>query len=116
MSFQNSSDTLIARIRVTGTGVVRAECGSTTADSGAGVVAINTTYHCWMHYIKGTGANAELYVYISTTSTLPSVTVSTTAGTSTTDASKFHVLTPASTVLKVDKVRVDDAAIGSAPL
>jgi hypothetical protein len=38
-------------------GKLRIKCGTATADTGTSITA-NTTNYVWMHYLKGTGANA----------------------------------------------------------
>ncbi len=57
--------------------VYRQTGGALTVDSGGGsdttvaTTSINTTYWIWVHYKKGTGANGEMDVWFSSTSTKP---------------------------------------------
>jgi hypothetical protein len=75
-----------------------------------------TTYHIWLEYIKGTGANGQGKLYVSTTSTKPgSPTASFNTGTATTDAYELLVFGGASGAI-IDRVIADGTqTIGSAP-
>jgi hypothetical protein len=91
-------------------------CGSTVVSGTIGS-HYDTLYHVWLRYVKGTGANATLEAYISTTGTKPgSPTISTSAGTSTVDADQLRVITGGRNHDPViyDKVRVNPS-IGSDP-
>lgn len=94
---------------------------SGTTESTVTTTADTTTYHVWMHALKGTGANATVEVWFSTTTTKPA------------DASNGHAkitngsfdanitamnwcsLFGGTADFIVDKVRIDDVAIGSNP-
>ncbi len=65
-------DSNMVRLRVKGGGkTLHADVTDTETSSGVDI-ALSTTYHIWVHYVKGTGANAVLDVYISTTADKPS--------------------------------------------
>ncbi len=79
---------------------------------------IDTTYHVWCHYLKGTGANATLDVGFSTDGVRPTsgtkFAQETTNG-STTNAGRLTQGTPGITLacdLIVDNIRVRDSVIG----
>lgn len=55
-----------------------------------GLASLGTTYYVWVHYLKGTGANAHLDIAFSTTSTRPAY-VSTTAGGSTLNCDRIRL-------------------------
>lgn len=84
----------------------------------AGAWSAGTEYHVWGHYVKGTGANGVAELYISTDGTRPgSPTVSLSNGDATGQASKIR-FGPSDTATmdgQWDKLRVDDASIGSNP-
>jgi hypothetical protein len=88
IDFLNSSDVAVAQARIVGT-TVYAYAG--TVNGTGGTVNPGTVY-VWVHYTKGTGANALCSVYVSTTSTIPgSPTVTVTTGDATTDAAKVRL-------------------------
>jgi hypothetical protein len=101
---------------------VKIASGSATATTVATMTEGNT-YHVWWHYLKGAGANDDTAeVWFSTTTTKPA------------DASNNHAKVTGGTTdaqMKIiligsdggnghqgifDKLRIDDAAIGSSPL
>jgi hypothetical protein len=100
---------------ITSTGVFQLNAGGGTVSTGA-VYSANTTYYVWLHYVKGTGANAQAEGYISTTTTRPgSPTLSTTTGTSTLDAANVQIFVNGTTTMITDYLRISSSSIGSAP-
>lgn len=113
---RDSGGTYVTRIRIFSDGSVRAINFASGTTSAAGTIAINTTYHMWIKYVKGTGANSTSDVWISTTSTKPgSPTISVSGAGSNTDAARVAVMGWNGGNYIWDKIRIDDADIGSAP-
>ena len=109
--------TNVARIRYLSTGAVRAtDSGTNVANSGAGVLAINTTYHIWMRYIKGSGSNSQTILYFSTTGTRGSAVATLTTGNGSLDANRLTIACANSTSVIFDKIRVSSSEIGDSPL
>jgi hypothetical protein len=83
-------------------------------------MSINTTYHIWVKYVKGSGANAVIESGFSTDGTRPtsgSAFVTQTVGTATADTDRIMFGQSSSNTVStyIDKVRVDDAVIGDNP-
>ncbi len=114
---QNSDSDMAYLYRKTAT-VMEIVCGGATAEATFSTSS-GIPYFCWLHYTKGTGANALLDVYLATTSTRPgSPTASITTGTSTNDVNMIRFnshSTTTGTEFLLDRVLVDDAAIGNNP-
>lgn len=118
----DSSNTLVAEVRMRTTGTLRIRAGSTTPQSNTtDAMSTATLYHVWVRYVKGTGADAFASVEFSTTGTRSgsgNKFISVNTGPSTTDAQKIR-FGPTSTVtasdLVIDRVLVDDATIGNSP-
>lgn len=81
-------------------GTTGTDFGGWIGIDGAGdgtAVAVDTTVHVWVEYIKGTGSNAIKRLYISTTGTKPgSPSEQVTNGTETGQAARFYFETWAS--------------------
>lgn len=94
--------------------------GSGLATS-VGAMAVDTTYHCWFHYKKGTGANAIVDFAFSTTGIRPTsgdFFVQLTGQTMTVDTAVFSIGRDTDIFTSeyiFDKVRVDDVQIGNDP-
>lgn len=93
-------------------------CDDTVCDTG-GFVSADTTYHVWLEYEKGTGANAQIRLYVSTDGTKPgSADAEITNSGMTVQANRFYVGTwgtPAGDIY-YDKFRLSrTAAFGSNP-
>lgn len=88
--------------------------GTTVATMSAG-----TTYHVWLKYVKGTGANQVTTVWFNTSATLPTGNNSATnsAGIGTLNARSIYLWqdSGAAAGFIYDKVRADDVEIGSNP-
>lgn len=115
----NGSGSTDSNVSLTSAAKLRVACGganAVTVDS----LSFGTTYHVWLHYAKGTGANAVLDVGFSADTTRPTSGnkfIQLTTGTITNDAGRIwlgHTATTASDQIW-DKVRVDDVVIGDNP-
>lgn len=94
--------------------------GSVNSPTTVATMVADTTYHVWVQYIKGTGANAVYSVAFSTTGTKPTSGdnfTSATTGTETTDctALRLHCESSLTATVIFDKIRADDADIGDSP-
>jgi hypothetical protein len=98
-------------------GSVKITCGSATAVSSAGLVSAGNVYSVWLHYLPGTGSNAQCEAYVATTPTRPgSPTVSLSNGTSNTVANRFYFFPAGGTAIQAtDHMRVSTSPIGSNP-
>ena len=77
--------------------------------------SVGTSYF-WIHYVAGTGSNAQMQIYASETTTRPSSPIgSWSDGTQTHAFSRVGFTGQGGGNGKLDYVRVDDAPIGSAP-
>jgi hypothetical protein len=87
-----------------------------TSEANATGYATLNTYHIWLEYVKGTGANSEGKLYVSTTSTKPgSPTASFNTGIATLNASEIVIFGGDSTAV-IDRLIVDGTQIiGSNP-
>ncbi len=88
----------------------------TVSGTGTTVLAANVTYHVWVDWTKGTGANGTMKLHISTTGIKPpSPEVNITTGTG--SATQRLYLGPTATGPNVifDRLLIDDAPIGSNP-
>jgi hypothetical protein len=72
--FRTSADASMMTLAVMSDGKLDVSHGSTGTQSSAGVVAINTTYHVWIRYKAGSGANGLADIYIGTSGTRNSAT------------------------------------------
>lgn len=115
VKFLDGTSTVVATFTVASSGVVRANSGGGTDNSSAaGEIVAATTYHVWLHYQKGTGANAVLAVYRSLDGIKPvSPSANRVLGTSTTDATQIRIGASSATIF--DKVRVSATSIGDNP-
>lgn len=102
------------------TGALTIICGTANLTTVSGT-SVDQTYHVWVGYTKGTGANAFAYVAFSTDGTKPSSGNQyreVTNGSSTNQVGRIYLglaATNAAADLIFDKVLVDDVAIGSNP-
>lgn len=120
LRFQDAANTATAAyVDMTNTGAVRMlHSGGGTANSTPFTASINTRYHVWVRFKKGTGANGEIELWHSTTDTKPgSSTDITTNGVGTIDAERVIMGNNGASgaAVQFDKIRVDDVVIGSAP-
>lgn len=113
---RDSGNTGQTRLRINSDGSVRLVHFASGPTSSAGVISAGTTFHVWMTYHKGSGANSSAEVYISSTSTKPgSATLSITGEGATAQVSRIAIMGWSGANHIVDKVRVDDVDIGSNP-
>lgn len=83
-------------------------------------LAVDTTYEFWVHYVKGSGANALCSVAFSTDGSKPTsgdAFTSITTGTETTDVTAIRWTNEGGGAqdFRYDKMRADDANIGTSP-
>jgi hypothetical protein len=84
------------------------------SDTGATTLSVDTTYFVWFHYKKGTGADGEGNLWISTSVTKPgSEECTITNGSSTTDVTRSYIYIDSSPDVIYDQVLIDDAVINS---
>jgi hypothetical protein len=109
----------VGGVQLLDNGKLRASHGGPIADT-IDALSVDTTYHVWFHYTKGTGADGVASVGFSTDGTRPTsgnkfAIVS--DGFSTEDAEKIRVGPQGSVTVDIvfDTFRVDDAEIGSNP-
>lgn len=108
------------RLRWLSSGRLDVRAGGGTVASPVTVLSVDTTYHVWVRFVVGTGANAVATVAFSTTGTRPSSGnefAQTSNGTATANAGILRLGTITTTTVEMifDKVRVDDATIGDNP-
>lgn len=119
--FRHSSGECV-RVRVTGTGAFAIRAGGGTESITSNTISINTTYHVWVKYTKGTGTNAVGEVAFSTDGVRPTsggaFATQTSGGTAVTDANQivFGQSSSNTTSVYFDKVRVDETLIGDNPI
>ena len=78
---------------------------------------VNTTYHTWGRYTKGTGSNAVCELYHSTTSTKPESPNLSATGNATAQAAQIFITKPGNDQSHIyDKIRVSTSSIGGDPL
>jgi len=115
-AIRNSSDSGLVNIKCNADGSMSMVNFATTVNTSAGLISNGTTFHIWVHYIKGTGANSTGELYVSANDTKPgSPQATTSVAGSTTQASRVAVMGWNDGNFIWDKVRVDDVTIGSAP-
>jgi hypothetical protein len=84
--------------------------------NGTTVIAAGTTYHVWVEWTKGTGANGTMKLYMSTTGTKPaSAEASITTGNGGATQRIYVGPTSAGPNVIFDRILVDDVPIGSNP-
>jgi hypothetical protein len=87
--------------------------------TGTTVLAANTTYHVWVEWTRGTGANGTMSLFVSTTGVKPGspeATITTGSGINPIaafDVGPFDAV--ASTDVIYDRILIDDEPIGSNP-
>lgn len=114
ITLQSSDGSAMTSMSYLAAGTFRISQG--VQNSTATAVVSGTTYHIWIRYVKGVGNNGVSDLYVSTTSTKPgSPTVSLVTGSGSQDVTKIQLRTPSGVNSIFDKLRVDDADIGSAP-
>lgn len=110
----------VAEIRAdTGDNTIFVVCGTATSAKTVATWAEGVTYHVWLRYKVGSGANAEVDVWFNTSATHPGAgnnKTGLTNGSKTTNATTPFFNTNFGGVDMIfDKLRVDDVAIGSNP-
>lgn len=107
---------LFFRCRILTNGKIRIYNGSSELATSGASFSINTTYNLWWRAKKGTGSNAEIDVFISTSTTKPSLTVGSSAGTQTWQTTGMVLDCGASgAAMTYDSFLVSDSEIGDNP-
>lgn len=108
----------IAYAQTTSAGNLEIVCGTVNGGTAA-ALSTSTRYYIWLHYVAGTGSNAQLHVYLSTTTTKPGTpTDSITNGDATSQVDRLLIGPQSATGGSDnywDTILVDTAVIGSAP-
>lgn len=113
-NLQDSSNVNVARIRLITPTSIRAYNGTANTTSASSTIAVDTAYHVWLHYVKGSGSDGETTIYTSTSGTKGSAVASVTTGTATTDAVTFQFNSNTNGVI-FDRILVLDSEIGDSP-
>lgn len=115
---RNSANATVASLEIAASSriTIRGGTAATTTDS----VTTGTTYHFWLRYVKGTGANAVVTGAFSTDGTRPlsgNKFIQLTNGTVTTDANNLMIGPENNSTWEAifDKIRADDDTIGDNP-
>jgi hypothetical protein len=118
---RNSSDVDLVMVQQNADRTILVRAGTAGGSTTVGTVTLDTIYHFWVTYTKGTGANATATVAFSTDGTKPTsgdnYQIHST-GNATTDADYIGLGNSAAQVIPtwdLDKVRVDDEVIGDNP-
>lgn len=122
---QDNASAIMVEVRMGAAGVVTVSCGPTSPTTASTVSTMTTgvKYYVWVHYLKGTGANATAEVWFSTSSTKPGDGTNghakTTTGTAAADVAEevmyIENFSAVSNEAIFDRVYLDDAAIGNNP-
>lgn len=115
-----SSTTLLGQVQINSSGALRVNSGAVSSSYTTSTMSAANTYHIWVHYIDGTGANGFLSVGFSTDGTKPTAGNAyqeLTTGTHTADCDNIRVLSDATMARQIilDRILVDDASIGNSP-
>jgi hypothetical protein len=108
------------RLRINSGGALLIRAGGGTEATSVGTLSAGTTYHIFLYFLKGSGANAFASVAFSTDGTKPTSGNNyreSTNGTITSDVEVFRFGQASSSTMDFvfDKVRVDDVTIGDNP-
>lgn len=111
----DASNNILCRILMSDAGALTLYHGTDSA--GTTATSINTTYHIWLDYAKGTGSNGVATMYVGTTVTKPAASQEVTAGSATADAVKLRlqILQGSPTATIWDQVYVKTTDIGNVP-
>ena len=115
VAWTNPDWSLMAELYCNGAGGPMTACHGGVCVSGSTPLNTGTTYHFWVEWTQGTGANGTLKLLVSTTGTKPaSPEVSITTGTG--GAMSQILFGPQSSGnVILDRLLVDDVPIGSNP-
>jgi hypothetical protein len=114
----DSSSAELVKVRPTANREFNLIVGAASTLSAVNVWNEDTTYHAWLHYIKGTGSDAKAYLYWATNTAVrpSSPLLSKENGTPTADAATVWFRGMDGSASIIDTIRVDDVEIGSNPL
>jgi hypothetical protein len=116
--FRNATPASVASISTRPGSLARCSNGTVNSSDSVGTFTTGTKYHCWGHYVKGTGANGFMSFGWSTTGTKPTSGnnyVQVTTGTATTDVTAIRFNGAASQDMIIDHVLVSTSTIGDNP-
>lgn len=116
-SFRNST-TEMCSMQITSAGLLRVAMTGGNSVTTVSAMSAGTTYHVWIHYTAGSGANAFGSVAFSTDGTKPTsgnAYTQKTDSTATASSDNIRLRSDGAIQLFMDKVRVDDANIGDNP-
>lgn len=121
-SLRSSAPADVLTLVIRSGNTLRLTCGSVNGDETIGTITHSTTYHFWIHYVKGSGANATYSVGFSTNGVKP------TSGSNFTTKSNGDATADIASVRffadsvggsgwdqVLDRILVDDATIGDNP-
>jgi hypothetical protein len=118
---RDSSNNVLLECLQNSTGTVTARAGTSGGSTTSGTLSASTDYHCWVKYVKGTGANAVAEFGFSTDGVRPTTGanfISDGSGSAAVDADHIAFGNNAAQVIPTwdfDRVLVDDAVIGDNP-
>jgi hypothetical protein len=117
--FRRLDGAAVMSVIINATGNIRIEDASVATSYTTDAMAVGTTYHIRVHYVKGTGANAVYSAEFSTDGTFAgsgNKFTGTSVGVSTDDATSIRLAADTGTCSFIfDKARVDNAVIGNNP-
>jgi hypothetical protein len=118
LAIRNGTTQLLSA-QINASGVLRVNVGANSSPT-VSTMSAGTSYHVWIHYVAGTGANAVGSVAFSTDGVKPTAGnafTSMNTGTSTLSANNVRLTAVAANggVFVMDRVLVDDASIGDNP-
>lgn len=118
LTLQTSAGSQVLRWEARSTGGIRTynADGSTISTSAGGTVAVDTTYTIWCHYRAGSGSNAVVETYVSTTDDRTDTFFQALTGTSTTQVGRVFFNGDTSTTTIVDNLLITEAPIGDGTL
>lgn len=90
----NSGNVTLVQIDVDATGHLRCDDGTLTSSYTTDAATTGTTWYIWLHYVKGTGANAQYSIGFSSD------------GTRTTAGNKFTSMANGVSTLDADQIRL----------
>jgi hypothetical protein len=117
---RDGSNVTVAALRARATNTLRIEQNGVNSSNAANsTLALNTTYHFWLHWAKGSGSNGTMSLYMSTTAPKPGSPVTNlniTTGAATTDATQLRLGSGTVTFLLDNVVYDPTTVIGSNPV
>jgi hypothetical protein len=110
IGFTKSGGSVAGGIKIESDGTLKAYHGS--AQTATESLVDSTTYYVWCKYVKGTGADGVIELYLSENTTRGAADRSNSSGTETNDIINVKIETQTSLVITVDQLYVDESEIG----